>query len=58
MDPMIYTIITHPLKLATYHELQTCYDLDDVYDLMEVIDAHDTTEIVHRKRAELAAKQK
>ena len=54
MDFRIYTILTHPLKLATYKELQTVYDVEDLMDMLEVIDVHETIEAVSRRKAEQA----
>lgn len=57
MDPMIYTIITHQTKFATYHELQTVYDVSDVYDIMEAIEANETEQAYREKMRALATQK-
>lgn len=37
LAPTISAVITHPLRLATLHELQTVYGIEDLYDFLEVI---------------------
>lgn len=57
IDPLLFRIVTHELKLATYNDLQSVYDLTDMYDLLEIIDANDTMAAVARKQAEQANKK-
>lgn len=35
--PTVAAVITHPLRLATLHELQTVYGVQDLYDFLEVM---------------------
>lgn len=53
---MVFKIVTHELKLATYNDLQSVYDLTDMYDLLEIMDANDTMTAVARKQAEQTTK--
>ncbi len=47
-DIDIYRVLSHPLKLATLHELQTVYSTEDLFDLLEYLDVHDELEYVHK----------
>ncbi|WAB56770.1 hypothetical protein [Pseudomonas phage vB_PaeM_RP6] len=52
-DYEVYQVLTHSLRLASLHELQTLYDTEDLYDLLEYQAAHDEAADIAREIAKL-----
>lgn len=53
-DWEVYNILTSPLKLATYLELDTVYNTEDLYNMLEVLQVHKEIETVAHIQAKLS----
>ncbi len=53
-DWEVYNVLTSPLKLATYLELETVYNVEDLYNMLEILQVHREIEVVGAIQAKLA----
>lgn len=51
-DWEVFSIVTHPLKLATYAELATVFSVEDAHNMLEIMDAKDEMDDISRIRSE------
>lgn len=52
-DWEVYNVLTSPLGLATYLELDTVYNTEDLYNMLEILQVHKEIETVAAIQAKL-----